>query len=66
MLRTLTLTLAATLTFCGTPDAPSYALTQTTASGDVYVLDHGLTAEDCQAELRDGLACELEANLPSK
>lgn len=40
---------------------PTYALTQTTASGDVYVLDSGLSAADCLEAVRPGLVCEVEA-----
>lgn len=36
-----------------------FAITQNIA-GDVYVMDHGLTAADCLQLVQPGQACELE------
>lgn len=59
----LAATLGATIALYALPEIEStYDLTAITPAGHVYVLDHGLSRDDCAARLVGdiaGLACEV-------
>jgi adenine/guanine phosphoribosyltransferase-like PRPP-binding protein len=45
----------------GTPPISTYELHMTMDDGNVYVIDHGLTADDCAAAIGDeSMVCRAE------
>lgn len=65
-MKRLTLVTLALLAGCNaTPPEPSYSLVAVTSDGNAYVLDYGLTLDDCRRsalDVAEGFTlCEQEA-----